>query len=245
MIDLTDSRLLVIGAIAAVLAGIAKSGVPGLGILLVPLMAMALPAKASVGALLPILITADVLAIGYHHRHAQWAQIRRLLPWVAAGMTAAAFALGRLDDHAVRPLLGLLVLGMLAIEIVRRRRAWNRLPHHPVFAGVMGVAAGFATTLGNAAGPIMNLYLLARGLPQAAFVGTAAWFFCIVNLVKVPIFVHRGMITRESLLFNLLLVPAVALGAGIGFRFVSRVSPRIFFALVFALTAVAAVRLLF
>lgn len=244
MLDFHDYRLWLVGAAAALLTGIAKSGMPGLGILTVPLMAMAMPAKASVGALLPILICGDLCALRIHGRHVQWPQIARLLPGVAVGMAAAFFALGRLQDRQARPLLGALVLTMLLMESVRRRFSWDRLPHHPVFAGGVGITAGFATTLGNAAGPIMNIYLLARELPKEAFVGTAAGYFFIVNVLKLPIFAARGMITRDSLLFNLAVCPAVTAGAWIGARWVSRLSPRRFLALVFALTAAAAVRLL-
>ncbi len=243
MFPWSDPRLWITGLAAAALSGMAKSGVPGLGILAVPLMAMVMPAKASVGALLPLLLTADILAIVLHHRHAQWRQIAGLLPWVAVGMIPAAFALGRLEDRAVRPLLGALVLVMLGVEALRRWRKWDRLPHHPIFSAVMGSTAGFATTLGNAAGPIMNIYLLARGLAKRAFVGTAAWYFFIVNLAKVPIFAYRGMITSDSLLFDAAVAPAVALGAWLGYTFVSRISPRVFFAVVFVLTTIAALNL--
>ncbi len=243
MFPWSDSRLWLAGGAAAVLSGMAKSGVPGLGILAIPLMAMVLPAKASVGALLPILIIADVFAIALHRRHAQWHQIFRLLPWVAVGMVAAYFALGSMEDRTVRPALGTLVMVMLILEAVRRKLAWDRLPHHPVFSAVTGVAGGFATTLGNAAGPIMNIYLLARGLSKEAFMGTAAWYFFIVNLVKVPIFAFRGMITHDSLVLNAAVSPLVALGAWLGYAFVSRISPRVFLAVVFVLTAVAALHL--
>ncbi len=244
MFPWSDPRLWLAGVAAAVLTGAAKSGIPGLGILAIPLMAMTLPAKTSVGALLPILIAGDVTAIVLHHRHAQWRQILRLLPWVVAGMIPAWFALGRLDDRQVKPLLGLLVLGMLALELARRRLSWDRLPHHPAFSAGVGIAAGFATTIGNAAGPIMNIYLLARGLAKETFVGTAAWYFFIVNLTKAPLFALRGMITRDSVLFDAAVAPFVALGAWIGYTFVSRVSPRGFLAVTFTLTTAAALNLL-
>ncbi len=244
MFDFSDYRLWLAGAAAALLTGVAKSGVPGLGILAVPLLAMALPAKASVGAMLPILICGDVLVLARFRRHAQWSQIGRLLPWVALGMAGAYFALGRLDDRAIRPLLGALVLAMLLLEIIRRRLSWERLPHHPVFVGGIGAASGFATTMGNAAGPIMNLYLLARGLTKETFVGTAAWYFFIVNFAKAPIFAARGMITRESLLFDLAVCPLVAVGTWLGARLLRRLTPTVFLAVVFVLTAAAALRLL-
>ena len=49
-----------------------------------------------------------------------------------------------------------------------------------------GASAGFATTVANAAGPVMNLYLLARRLPKHEFVATGAWFFFAVNLSSSP-----------------------------------------------------------
>lgn len=242
--DYFGTELLAVGALAALLTGIAKSGVPGLGILVVPVMAMVLPAKASVGALLPILITGDVVAIVLYRRHAQWNQLRGLFVWVVLGMAGAGVALGRMDDAMVRPLLGGLVLAMTAMELARRRMRWDRLPHHPVVVAGTGVAAGFSTTMGNAAGPIMNMYLLARDLPKEQFVGTAAWFFCLVNLAKLPIFVWRGMITPQSLLYNLALVPVVLLGAAIGFKILNRIPQRAFFAIVTALTIIASLRLM-
>lgn len=240
MLDFSNPALWAVGVGAALISGVAKSGVPGLGILAVPLMALVIPAKSSVGALLPILIAADINALALHHRHAEWRQIVRLLPWVAVGMAPAYYALGRLDEQTVRPLLGALVLAMLALELVRRRLAWDRLPHHPAFGAAIGVAAGFATTMGNAAGPLMSLYLLARGLTKERFVGTIAWYFFIVNLSKVPVFAARGMITGRSLLFNLAISPAVVVGAWLGYRFVSRVSPAAFLAVVYILAAAGA-----
>ena len=57
------STLQVVQAVAAaVLVGLTKTGVPGLGILIVPLMAAVFPAKSSVGVLLPMLLMGDVFA---------------------------------------------------------------------------------------------------------------------------------------------------------------------------------------
>ena len=47
----------IIVALCAMMVGIAKTGIPGVGILAVPLMAIAIPAKQSVGVLLGILIS--------------------------------------------------------------------------------------------------------------------------------------------------------------------------------------------
>lgn len=233
------------GALAALFTGMAKCGVPGLGMLSIPLMAMALPARQSVGAMLPILLAGDVMAIAMFRRHAMWGWIGRLAPWVAAGLTVGAWWLSRLNNVALRKVLGVLVLSMVALDLARRRFHWDRLAHHPACTAAAGTVAGMATTLGNAAGPVMNVYLLARGLPRHAFVGTAAWFFFLVNLTKVPIFVTQRMLTAEVARASLLLIPFVAAGAGAGRWVLRRLPEQVFQKIVLALSAVAGLRLLF
>ena len=58
--------------LSAFLIGMAKTGVHGVGMLTVPLMAIVFGGKASSGLVLPMLIMADVFAVKYYHRHANW-----------------------------------------------------------------------------------------------------------------------------------------------------------------------------
>lgn len=241
--DVATSTWILAGC-SAFLVGMAKNGVPGLGILVVPLMAYAFPARDSVGILLPILITGDVMAILLYRRHAQWRALLGMMPYVLVGIIVAGLVLQRLDNSALRPVLGMLILLLLGLELIRLRVGWKDLPHHPAFVGGIGVSAGFATTIGNAAGPVMSLYFLGRGLPKHQFVGTAAWFFFVVNCSKVPLFAALDMITLRTLTFNALMIPLVAAGALIGYRLLPRISPELFRGLVLVLTAVAAAGLL-
>jgi uncharacterized protein len=233
-------------AVVAVLIGLSKCGIPGVGILLVPVMAMLFEARQSVGVLLPMLIMADVLALGYYRRHVQWGRILILFPFVAVGIGGAWGVLHALRDAKAlfAPILGSLVLGMLALDVIRMRFGWERLPHHPLFKGGVGFLAGFSTTLGNAAGAIMNLYLLCHDLKKHEFMGTSAWFFFIVNCSKVPVFLHQGMITAESLRFNLWMIPGVVAGSMLGRWLLPRLSQRGFRNLVMILAAIAAVHLI-
>lgn len=235
---------LVLGVLSALLVGFSKTGVPGLGILIVPLMALVFPAKQSVGALLPMLIVGDIFAVTFYRRHAHWNKLWPLFPWVLAGTLPGAWALKQFGNEQLQPALGWLVLGMIAIEVARRRGNWDHLPHHWAFAAVTGLAAGFATTLGNVAGPIMTLYFLSRGLDKNEFFGTAAWFFLIVNVSKIPIFAGLGMISADTLRFNLWMLPAIALGAAAGRWTLPRIPQRAFATLVMVLAAGAAARLL-
>ncbi|MCX7916313.1 MAG: sulfite exporter TauE/SafE family protein, partial [Verrucomicrobiae bacterium] len=180
--------------VVGLVTGFAKCGLPGAGILAVPVMALAFPARQSVGLLTPILILGDVLAVASYRHHADWSQLARLLPSVAAGLAVAGVALGALRDQHMQPLLGGLVLGLLVMDWLRQRFGWEHVPHHPVFVNGMGFLGGVTTTLGNAAGPIMSIYFLARGLDKQAFMGTFAWYFLIMNAFKVPLSAHLGLI---------------------------------------------------
>jgi uncharacterized membrane protein YfcA len=226
-----------LGAACAFMVGLAKTGLPGAGILAIPLMVLAVgDARQSAGWLLPILCTADVFAVYYWRRHAAAGRLFSLLPWVVVGMAMGAAALA-LSERILRPGVGVIVLVMLGAYLRRRLRPDTAsAPTHPA---PYGVSAGFATTVANAAGPVMNLYLLSKRLPKEEFIATGAWFFFVINLTKIPIYVWHGLIGARSLAFDLMMVPAVLAGTLTGRWAVTRVSPAVFEASVVALTAVS------
>lgn len=228
-------------AFCAFNVGVAKTGVPGLGILVVPLMALAVgEARRSAGWLLPLLCIADVFAVIYWRRHAAAWRLFRLAPWVLPGMAAGALALAA-PERYLRPALGLIVLGMMAAHLWRQRiQDPAKIDPHP---GLYGVTAGFATTVANAAGPVMNLYLLSQNLPKQEFIATGAWFFFLINLSKLPIYAWHGLLTPGSLAADLALAPAVIAGAVAGRKLVDLIPQKLFNALVLVLTAVSAVLL--
>ena len=134
--------------LAAMLVGFAKTGITGLGILIVPLMAAIFPAKASVGVLLPMLIVGDLFAVAYYRRHAQWNILCRLLPWVLPGIVAGYFTLRSISSVALAPVLGGLVLLMIVLNVVREKLGpglENHLPRQWWFSAIFGILAGFAT----------------------------------------------------------------------------------------------------
>jgi uncharacterized membrane protein YfcA len=233
-----------LGLVAGVFVGLTKTGVPGLGILIVPLMATLFPAKQSVGALLLMLIVGDVFAVTYYRRYTQWKRLWGLFPAVAVGIAAGTFTLSKIDSATLKPMLGWLVLCMLGLEIARQRFEWTDVPHKWWFVVGTGFLAGFTTTVGNLAGPIMGIYLISKGMPKHQFMGTAAVFFCIVNLCKVPLFARLGMITGETIRFDVFAIPFIVAGALAGKWLLPRIPQKVFNATVLILAAVAALRLI-
>jgi hypothetical protein len=224
-----------VGAVCAFFVGVSKTGVPGLGILVIPLMVLTVgDARQSAGWLLPVLCTADAFAVYYWRRNTAARRMFSLAPWVLAGMALGAAALG-LSERVLRPMVGVIVLVMLALYLRRRLRAHE--VGVPVHGAPYGVAAGFATTVANAAGPVMSLYLLSKRLSKEDFVATGAWFFFVINLTKVPIYLWHGLIGARSLAFDAMMVPAVLAGALTGRWLVFRIPQKLFETLVVALTA--------
>jgi uncharacterized membrane protein YfcA len=216
-----------------------------MSILVVPLMAMVFPAKESVGALLPMLITGDILAVIYYRRHAQWGQLFGLVPGVAVGMLIGAIFLARLDNESMRIFLGIFVLLLLIIEWTRRHLNFNEFKRMRTFAVLAGAIAGFGTTVGNAAGPIMGIYLIMMDLDKKQLMGTGAWFFLIVNTSKLPIFIYHDMIGAETLPFIALMVPFVVLGTFFGRKLLAVLSQKIFNSLVLLFAGLSSLGLLF
>jgi uncharacterized membrane protein YfcA len=229
-----------LGIVCAFLIGLAKTGVPGVGTMTVPLMVLTVgDARLSAAWTAPILITADVFAVAYWRRHTETRALLRLAPWVAVGMAAGGLALS-LSEPVLRRAVGTIVLAMVALNFAQRRGANLSAA---AAAGFYGVLAGFATTVANAAGPVMSLYLLSERLPKEQFVATGAWFFFAVNIAKLPIYAAHGLFSRSSLVFDLTMVPPVVCGALGGLWLVHRIPQRAFEALVVAMTVVSSILL--
>jgi uncharacterized membrane protein YfcA len=226
-----------LGAISALAIGVAKTGMPGLGSFVAPLMVLAVgDARHAAGWMLPILSTADFFAVLFWRRHADSRKLFSLIPWVAAGMIGGALALS-LSESVLRRMIGCIIVLMLAVHIVRKRNPAQQIVGRPAFYGIV---TGFASTIANAAGPVMNMYLLSRKLPKEQFVATGAWFFLVINLAKIPIYSWHHLFSRTSLIFDLLMVPVVICGALTGLWIVHKVPQRVFDTMIILLAGISA-----
>ena len=233
-------------ALAAALIGFAKTGFGGAASLSILLFATVLPAKESTGALLPVLIIGDLFAIRFYRHHVEWPMLARLAPWVVAGIGLGAVVLWLADDTHMRAVIGSILLVLLAMQVYWKLRPKPDEPKPPSglarrsAAAGAGIAAGAATMVANAAGPVMVLYLMLSGFSKLRFLGTMAWFFFAVNLFKVPISAVLGLTTWHTLALAAMLIPAVALGALAGRALIHRVDQRQFEIATLTLSAVGA-----
>jgi hypothetical protein len=230
--------------ISALAIGFNKAGLAGSGLVAIIFMATIFPAKQSTGIVLPLLIFADFFAVLFYRRHVRWKVVLRLLPFAVGGIFVGFFSMGRINSAQLRPIIGGVVLAMIALSLFMKFKDIGVSSGNLWFSIFMGVFAGFTSMISNAAGPIMTIYLVSMKSDKMEFVGDRAWFFASVNLIKVPFSASLGLITWQSLGFDALLLPAVLAGAVSGYFLVKVIPQKLFQIIVLALAAVTAINLL-
>lgn len=230
----------------AMLVGMAKTGVHGTGMIAVPLMAIAFGGKESTGLLLTILLFADVFAVKYYHRHASWHHLIRLLPFALVGVLVGTVVGQAIDDTWFRVIMAVIIFVSLGVMVWQEQQSESAIPTSTWFVASIGILGGFTTMVGNLAGPVMALYLLAMRFPKNQFIGTAAWFFFCINLFKVPFHIWVWeTISWNSFALTTTLIPAIALGAFTGVWLIQKINEVIFRRFIIAMTGVAAIAMLF
>ncbi|WP_020016513.1 sulfite exporter TauE/SafE family protein [Promicromonospora sukumoe] len=271
--DALDLTLTVVvgGTIAALLMGLSKTGLPPLGALGAAIIASVLPPVQAAGVALPLLIVGDLVAVSTYGRDVRWRILRGLLPSVTVGLLVGFAALRWAPPEVSARIVGALLLLAGLGELVRQLAAHRarRRPPRPADAepdvgsdaeatpgatraslrdrlarATLGATAGVSTMIANAGGPPMSLYLLRTGVSRAGLLGTVALFFLTVNVAKLPFSASLGLVSADSLLVSLALLPGMVAGLLLGRVVAHRISGPVFSTAVLIATALAGARLL-
>lgn len=233
---------LVLIALSAFIIGLSKAGLKGIDMLNVTLMTIVFGGKASTGIVLPLLCAADIMAVKYYHRHAQWPHFWKLIPWMVAGILVGVFIGKDLNEGIFRKIMATIIVLTVVIMLFMELRKVTRIPNNIFFTGSMGLVSGFTTMLGNLAGAFSNIYFLAMRLPKNDFIGTGAWVFLVINLFKLPFqIIYWKNITASTLLTDLALLPFLAVGFWCGIKLVAVIKDDLYRQVVIVLTLIGAV----
>jgi uncharacterized protein len=244
------------GIIVALIVGVSKTGLPGIGILITPLMAVVFGGRLSVGATLPLLIFGDIFAVMWYRQHARWDHLHGLIPWALTGIAIGAGLLWYTGTQGstvdwLNIIIGVLVLLMLAVSLARQQWGDKLVSPSKVALASTGTLAGFSTTVSNAAGPIMSIYLTGVGLAKNEFMGTTAWYFFIFNLTKLPIYAllslalpSKPMVNSSTLIFDVAMLPVIVIGTFAGKWLLPRIRQEIFNNVVLVLAGATAIKLI-
>lgn len=242
-----SSDQLIMVALVALLVGLSKAGVSGVIMLAIPLLAGAFGSRESTGLMTLLFIIGDWFAMQAYRGKAQWGIILRLLPAAVSGLLIAVFVGRTINDRQFGFLLAVVVLICLILMLVQEfRGSESGLPRSWWIYVPIGLLAGFSTMIGNAAGPILAVYLLALRLTKEHYLGTAAYFFAVINLIKLPmqVFVWRN-IDWTTAAIALAALPVVFIGIRLGVHLLRYLRENAFRYLVLAMTLLATVRLFF
>ncbi|KNZ41024.1 sulfite exporter TauE/SafE family protein [Acetobacterium bakii] len=232
---------------AALLIGVSKTGISGLLTLVIPILAAVFGGKASTGIILPMLIVGDIFALLYYKRNAKKEDILKLLPWTFLGLILGLVIGGYINDEQFKSLIAISVLLCLFLLIYFEKKADQiKIPDKTWLYALVGILAGFTSMIGNAAGPIFSVYLLAKGVKKENFLGITAWFFFIVNITKLPmqVFVWKN-ITVQTFALTGLMIPFIGIGAVLGAFIIKRINERLFRYLIIGMTAIISIKLFF
>ena len=257
-------------AFGAILFGIDKSLASGAGLLAVATLTAVMPARDATGLTLLMAICADWSAIWAYRGNVSVRSLLRLIPFVVVGIACGIAFLYVADNTVMRKAIGI-ILGIFVasyfISLARKRLSKgtadgsdaspaptdtpDALAADPRLRAlswakriVCGILAGFTTMVANAAGPVTTVFFMSENLPVLRFLGTTAWFYLIVNLIKLPISIHLGMISWQSFLSMAWTIPLIILTVIAGRAVAKRVSQKTFTVIVYALAVVAVARLL-
>jgi uncharacterized membrane protein YfcA len=244
---LSDPTVYALALLAALCIGLSKVGFSGISMVSIIIFADIYGSKASVGLTLPLLIAADLMAYPAFLKHGSWRPVWRLLGPALLGILGGWCLLGYVSETKARQIIGGCVLSMVILQTMRRCESmwFARLAASGGFGMGAGVLGGFATMLANAAGPVIQLYLMARKIPKMELIGIGARFFLVVNLIKVPLNARLALISEESLWENLRLLPGVALGVLGGKTLLRHVPQRVFEWMVVIFSSIAGLRMIF
>ena len=230
---------------AVLLLGLGKGGFSGIGILSLPLLSLVIPPVQAVAITLPILMVQDLVSVWAFRRDYSVENLKILMPGGCLGLAAGYFTAARVPGAAVLVVVGVISLSFVAYSLLRRAPA-GELPQRPdwVKGSFWAVVAGFTSFIANAGGPPYQIYIIPQKLPPKIYAGTGAIYFAIFNYTKFFAFMHLGFMSSEVLLTSAVLFPLAIVATLGGVWLVKRVPLGVFYKLIYALTFVMGIKLM-
>ena len=238
---------IVLALVGALCLGLSKSGFPGLAIINVIIIAECFGPKNSVGIILPMLIVCDLIVYPLFRKYASWKAILPLLPFTLIGLVVGYIILDAISDSMAKKVIGFIILALLTLQVTRKwkKHFLTNLPSSRGFVVASSLTMGISTMLANAAAPVYSVYALVRGLSKEDFLGVAARFFLVINLLKVPFLSNLDLINAESLKLDAILLPGIIGGILLGKVLIKKVPQHVFESLLYLFSLIGGLRLLF
>jgi uncharacterized membrane protein YfcA len=223
--------LFVIGGLSAFLVGASKGGLPMVGVLGVPLLALVMPPVAAAALLLPVYIVSDMVGLWAYRKEYSARNLLILVPAMIFGVGLGWATAKITEEWMVTLLVGVVGLYYCASVVFRKANAPPKRADVP--RGVFwGMIAGFTSFVSHTGGPPYQAYVLPQKLPKMMFAGTSTIVFAIINLVKLVPYWALGQFNTSNLEAAAILSPIAIGGALIGYKLTAIIPEGIFYRLV-------------
>lgn len=231
---------------AAALIGASKTGLVSISLISIPVFAAVFGGRASTGIILPMLVIADIIAVVSYRKSIRWRELAGLMPWALGGIGIALFVGNVVPDEIFKIIIAAAVLLVLVFLIIKEVTGRDlTLKSCWYTSAIIGLIGGFSTMIGNAAGPVISVYFLSLKLDKIEFISTMAWFFWLINIIKIPLHLFFWKtITLESICFDLMMLPAIVLGGLGGFLLIKLIPEKPYRILVIVATFVSSIFLI-
>ena len=246
-----------LGFIAAILIGVSKTGVPGVGLFSCLLMISAFRGHEmfASGAVVPLLILGDIAAVRFYRKDCDFQLLKKLCPPVAVGLVLGGVVMCFMENGAFKLTVGILAASILVFEFVRKRLGWTQVSTSKSFQIGCGVLAGLTTVLGNAAGAVSAAYFSSQNLDKKKFMGVNAVFFFLVNVSKIPILLavtqiktsmgydadNAQIMNLTTFLLTLVFAPGIFVGGYLGRQFYRAIPERAFVPFILVMNFITAI----
>lgn len=243
MIQSTLLFFLVAG-VAAFFVGASKGGLPMVGVLGVPLLALVMPPVAAAALLLPVYIVSDMVGLWAYRREYSPRNLIILLPAMVFGVGLGWATAHITEDWMVTLLVGIVGIYYCASIVLRKANAPPKPADIP--RGLFwGTIAGFTSFVSHTGGPPYQAYVLPQKLPKMMFAGTSTIVFAIINLVKVVPYWALGQFNLGNLEVAAMLSPVAVAGALAGYKLTSVIPEKLFYRLVEVALFVVSLKLVY
>lgn len=244
MEEFTLSTIVVI-CLSVLFTGIAKAGIPGASSVIVPILAICMGGKISVGFLLPVSFVASFISAIKNRTDINWKALLKVLPWALIGIGLGAWLGDIANERMFFFLLSIVILVGCAITIVQHIKHSAFRDQYGISITLFGVLAGFSAMIGNATGPLISTLFLLQRFPKKQFIDTYVWFCLITDFIKIPFHVFLWhSISNESLLLGLYTLPIMVIGIFGGFWLTKVLSDRVYQNTIITLSCITAIFLL-
>jgi hypothetical protein len=229
---------------AVLLLGISKSGFgAGFGSLAVPMMALSVTVPQAAAILMPVLLVMDLLGMAAFRKDFDKQLLKFLIPFGMVGIGVGALLFKVLNPQTVAGIVGGFTLLFLAQRLVFPPKADSAPP--PKWLGALLTAtSGFTSFIAHAGGPPINAYVIPLRLSPLKFTATMAFFFFFINLAKWIPYAWLGLLDMRNMTTSLVLLPIAPIGVWVGVRLARRISPVLFYRLLYLGMFLTGVKLL-